>query len=83
MTTREELERCFAIRMAVFVDEQHVEAANEIDALDFAPPTRHVLAEVGGHDAGTARLLIDEAGQCTWAAWRSILGPAAPGWAVR
>ncbi|MCM3907257.1 GNAT family N-acetyltransferase [Trueperella bernardiae] len=62
VTTREELERCFAIRKAVFVDEQHVEAANEIDALDFAPPTRHVLAEVGGHDAGTARLLIDEAG---------------------
>ncbi|QOQ38997.1 GNAT family N-acetyltransferase [Trueperella pecoris] len=58
----EELERCFAIRLKVFVEEQKVAAENEIDALDFADSTRHVLAQVDGNDAGTARLLVDGPG---------------------
>lgn len=62
VTSREDLQRCFAIRTTVFVDEQKVSADNEIDALDTAPSTRHVLASVDGKDAGTARLLVDEPG---------------------
>lgn len=47
-----------AIRMAVFVDEQHVDPAREIDALDDDPATVHVLALADdGTPLGTARLL--------------------------
>lgn len=63
VSTEEELERCFAIRRAVFVDEQNVAADNEIDAFDRAATTRHVLAEIDGRDAGTARLLVDGPGR--------------------
>ena len=63
ITTNEELERLFAIRMTVFVEEQKVDPNNEIDAADFAETTLHVLATVDGKDAGTARLLIDGPGR--------------------
>ncbi|WP_370526351.1 GNAT family N-acetyltransferase [Cellulomonas sp. JH27-2] len=47
-----------AIRMAVFVDEQNVDPAREIDALDDDPTTVHVLASADdGTPLGTARLL--------------------------
>jgi len=47
-----------AIRMTVFVDEQHVDPQREIDALDDDPSTVHVLAVADdGAALGTARLL--------------------------
>ncbi len=62
ISTPEELERLFAIRMAVFVDEQKVDPTIEIDAADYADTTMHVLATVDGTDVGTARLIIDGPG---------------------
>ncbi|AWA42812.1 GNAT family N-acetyltransferase [Trueperella pyogenes] len=62
VTTDSERERCYAIRTKVFVEEQKVAAENERDAFDTAPSTRHVLAEVAGRDAATARLLVDGPG---------------------
>ena len=46
-----------AIRMAVFVDEQGVDADVEMDELDDDPTTVHVLALADGSPIGTARLL--------------------------
>ncbi|GAN78647.1 GNAT family N-acetyltransferase [Acidocella aminolytica] len=48
-----ELTACFAIRMAVFVDEQKVPAEEEMDALDAG--ALHLLAIWNGSPAGTAR----------------------------
>ncbi len=48
-----ELEACFAIRLAVFVDEQGVPPEEELDALDAT--ATHVLALWNGEPAGTAR----------------------------
>lgn len=48
------------IRFRVFVEEQQVPAAEELDGID--PDCRHVLAEMMGNNplfAGTARLLPD------------------------
>jgi predicted GNAT family N-acyltransferase len=53
-----------ALRLAVFVDEQQVPAEEEIDDLDTAPTTTHVLArdtQQGGAVVGTGRLLTDPA----------------------
>ncbi|MCB7137796.1 GNAT family N-acetyltransferase [Cellulosimicrobium marinum] len=51
-----------ALRLAVFVDEQHVPVEEEIDALDTAPTTTHVLVrDAGGAVVGTGRLLTDPA----------------------
>jgi predicted GNAT family N-acyltransferase len=50
-----------AIRMAVFVDEQGVDAEVEMDELDTDPSTAHVLAVADeGTALGTARLLAPE-----------------------
>ena len=49
----DELAACFAIRMAVFVDEQKVPPEEELDALDAVAV--HVLALWHGEPAGTAR----------------------------
>lgn len=59
VTTRAELEQCWAVRTEVFVLEQHVPAEEEIDALDTAPTTTHVLVEADGVPVGTGRVLSD------------------------
>lgn len=48
-----ELEACFAIRMAVFVQEQKVPPEEELDALDAT--ATHVLLRHEGQPAATAR----------------------------
>lgn len=53
-----------ALRLAVFVDEQGVPVEEEIDDLDAAPTTTHVLVrdrERDGEVVGTGRLLTDPA----------------------
>ncbi|PHP52188.1 GNAT family N-acetyltransferase [Actinomyces ruminis] len=48
------------VRLEVFVDEQRVPLALEIDARDFAATTIHVLARgADGAPLGTARLLLE------------------------
>lgn len=51
----EEREKCFAIRVAVFVDEQRVPKDLELDEHDLT--ATHFLATLAGAPAGTARLL--------------------------
>jgi ElaA protein len=54
-----EFERALAIRLAVFVEEQGVSLAQEIDGLD--DQARHLLASVDGAPAGTLRIrLLDD-----------------------
>ncbi|MFT0847901.1 GNAT family N-acetyltransferase [Actinomycetaceae bacterium L2_0104] len=62
--SREQLERCLAIRLEVFVEEQAVPPEEEIDALDTAPDTIHLLAVHEGRDVGTARVLSEGPGHC-------------------
>ncbi len=50
---------CIALRRQVFIDEQGIAEADEIDDLDAA--CVHLLARIDGQDAGTARILIDGA----------------------
>ena len=50
----DDLAACYALRHAVFVEEQGVPVAEEIDALD--PECLHLLAEAGGRPVGTARI---------------------------
>ncbi len=53
-----------ALRLAVFVDEQGVPVEEEIDDLDTAETTTHVLVrdrDRGGDVVGTGRLLTDPA----------------------
>lgn len=60
VSTAAQLEECFAIRLEVFVGEQQVPAEEELDDLDAAPTTTHVLArDERGQAVGTARLLTD------------------------
>ncbi|WP_029252654.1 GNAT family N-acetyltransferase [Paraoerskovia marina] len=55
------LEEAWALRFAVFCDEQGVPRAEEIDALDTDPSTSHVLVRaVDGTVVGTGRLLVDD-----------------------
>ncbi|MFH5822593.1 GNAT family N-acetyltransferase [Georgenia sp. AZ-5] len=63
VTRREQLEQAWAVRMEVFVDEQHVPAEEEVDDLDTAETTTHVLAvdTATGAVLGTGRLLTDPA----------------------
>jgi predicted GNAT family N-acyltransferase len=61
-----QLAEAHALRLAVFVDEQKVPLAEEIDEADFAPTTTHVLVREGaapgeGPVVGTGRLLTDPA----------------------
>jgi Predicted acyltransferase len=46
----------FAIRRAVFVDEQGVDPAVELDAHDHDPAVVHVLARAGAESVGAGRL---------------------------
>ncbi|MFD1504104.1 GNAT family N-acetyltransferase [Georgenia yuyongxinii] len=61
VTTREQLEQAWEVRMEVFVDEQQVPTEEEIDDLDTAATTSHVLAvdTATGAVIGTARLLSE------------------------
>ncbi|MBD7950233.1 MULTISPECIES: GNAT family N-acetyltransferase [Oerskovia] len=60
--TPEQLTEAHALRLAVFVDEQHVPLAEEIDDADFAPTTTHVVVrDPAGDVVGTGRLLTDPA----------------------
>lgn len=52
--TESDLEHCFAIRCAVFVDEQGVSEQEEIDGLD--SQCQHYLLRVDGAPMATARL---------------------------
>lgn len=52
--------RCFDIRLAVFVTEQNVPESEERDEHDAG--AIHYLAEIDGHPAGTARVLLREPG---------------------
>lgn len=61
VATPDDLEAAFAVRREVFVVEQDVPPEIELDALDHAPSTVHVLAELDGAVVGTGRLLVDEA----------------------
>ncbi len=49
---------CLALRRAVFIEEQGVSVADEIDDLD--NDAVHLLASQNGQDIGTARLLMSE-----------------------
>ncbi len=55
VTNQEEFTHCAAIRIEVFVDEQHVPAEEELDDLDAV--SVHVLARVDGEPVGTGRLI--------------------------
>jgi len=63
VTTPEQMSAARRIRREVFIDEQGVKEAEEMDGLDDAPSTRHVLAFDSDHSAiGTARLLVERPG---------------------
>ncbi|MEW9918062.1 GNAT family N-acetyltransferase [Marimonas sp. MJW-29] len=53
----DDLETCLALRRLVFMEEQGVSEADEIDGLD--PECLHLLAVVDGAPAGTARVYLD------------------------
>jgi predicted GNAT family N-acyltransferase len=63
VTERDQLERAWDVRTEVFVHEQHVPIEEELDELDTAESTTHVLALDGatGEALGTGRLLSDPA----------------------
>lgn len=62
VTTRAQLEQAWEVRTEVFVHEQGVPVEEEIDDLDTAPTTTHVLAvDEAGTVLGTGRLLSDPA----------------------
>jgi ElaA protein len=54
----EDFQKCFDIRMAVFVHEQNVPPEDERD--EFDATGIHFLAELNGEPAGTARLLLKD-----------------------
>lgn len=61
--TVEEMERALAVRRTVFIEEQRVPEAEEIDAHDGDPAVVttavHVLATLDGQAVGTGRLLLE------------------------
>ena len=52
----DDIETCLALRKIVFMDEQNVSEADEIDGLDGT--ALHLLACVEGQPVGTARILL-------------------------
>lgn len=59
--TQELLDACFAIRTAIFVEEQGVSAEEEFDAYDaLGTEARHILLYVDGVPAASSRLRIVE-----------------------
>lgn len=58
---QELLDACFAIRTAIFVEEQGVSAEEEFDAYDaLGNEARHILLYVDGVPAASSRLRIVE-----------------------
>jgi len=57
----DELDRCLALRREVFVEEQGVPLAEEMDGLDAG--CTHFLALAGGDAVGTARLRVTDDGR--------------------
>mgnify|MGYP001184729344 FL=1 len=53
----DDLPACLALRRAVFIEEQAVPEALEVDGLDAG--AIHLLATLDGRPVGTARLLVD------------------------
>lgn len=56
ITQTDDLAACHALRRAVFIEEQSVSEAEEMDELDAV--ALHYLAEIDGKAVGTARMLI-------------------------
>ncbi|QYZ72002.1 GNAT family N-acetyltransferase [Neotabrizicola shimadae] len=52
-----DLEACLAIRRVVFIEEQGVSLADEVDGRD--GEAEHLLALLDGAPVGTARMLVD------------------------
>lgn len=63
VATEGAMEAAWAVRKEVFVDEQNVPLEEELDDLDHAPTTIHILAEDDEGPAGTGRVLLDEPGR--------------------
>jgi predicted GNAT family N-acyltransferase len=60
VSTAEDFAEARRVRLTVFVDEQHVPLDQEIDALDDAPTTTHlVVRATDGSVVATGRLLTD------------------------
>lgn len=57
VATSGELDRVHQLRLGVFVHEQGVSLAEELDDHDHDPGVVHLLAVAGEQDAGTARVL--------------------------
>lgn len=57
VTDRAGLEEAWAVRMAVFVEEQKVPVDEEIDAADTHPDVLHLVARADGRAVGTGRVL--------------------------
>lgn len=61
--TPQQMEMAWAIRNEVFIGEQGVTPAEEIDGLDDLPSTHHLLAlSPVGEPMGTARMLVEYPG---------------------
>ncbi|WP_342628192.1 GNAT family N-acetyltransferase [Nguyenibacter vanlangensis] len=58
--TAQDRDSCFAVRAAVFIDEQHVPPELEYDSDD--DTALHVLVLAGGRPVGTARVLFKDGG---------------------
>lgn len=62
ISTTTDLDTCLALRRRVFIEEQGVSEAEEVDGLD--AEAVHLLARIDGRAVGTARLLLrGEAGK--------------------
>lgn len=59
ITVTDDIAACRALRRTVFIEEQGVSEADEIDDRDGA--AIHLLARIGGRPVGSARLLIEGA----------------------
>jgi predicted GNAT family N-acyltransferase len=68
-----EIERAIAIRLAVFVAEQGVDLALEVDGLDH--DARHLLASVDGEPAGTLRIRLLDDGRLAKIERVAVLAP--------
>ncbi|WP_265523347.1 GNAT family N-acetyltransferase [Oerskovia flava] len=78
------LAEAFALRIAVFVDEQGVPLDEEVDELDRAPTTAHVVVRRAEHGevVGTGRLLTDAAHPGEVHVGRVAVAPSARGHGV-
>ncbi|MDY5585420.1 MAG: GNAT family N-acetyltransferase [Arcanobacterium sp.] len=75
-----ELTACYKIRFQVFVDEQEVPAEEELDALDAAVDTIHLLlSSEDGVPLGTCRILPPHAPGVAWHIGRVAVLPESRG----